>query len=688
MSLFDTPNGDAYTISPGQGSRGPQLGFQDAFMASWQAQTRTNSLLGLQQAFQDVEQAQNKKLRERGIEPPPSLDERETRGTGPFGGAQFFGGRYEAAAQSALDGGGWYTDEMVQERDKRLQQIQKDYPDLGVKTYAEMFKDVQEQGKEALARAALPTTFMGAIGGFAGAAAASLNPVADPLNVASFIVTAPMGGPTMLTRAGVQGVAQGVTEAGNIALGPDSKGLITGVPTTTAEEWQRLGFAVAGGAGGQMLAEGIGAGVRRVTTGKWFADVAPDKLPTREIPSPDPTMRAMTEELAYGVERRMPPDRPFAEYPDFEAFARSQGYDLGNPYGATRQAALRHASDLDYVASELDRWDGPSAHAIAARTDTAPPPNVQPGVRYDGAYQRYVDGLENVDDIARRLDSDLFALYDKLERQRAELRTAIDAERDRFARFDGPDTMFEGAAERQRVAEVEARAELQKIDYQMRDLAPLVTRAYAAAEKEWRSGAASDLAFQRFLSGVEQRAGWRYRGEGEPSLAEKPIASKPAPVEPTTTLAEQVPLSVLSPSQQAKLRPGTHDAADRVAIVVRDALDTAETNVDKFMGDVRKTSRLEGAEWIAAKDAANDKLIKAKQLAERTKAENDIEAVKKAQEEVDALTGITLPDGQRLDFNDVMIDANGNKTTVRKFIQEMDADTEALSAVRTCSLPS
>ncbi len=696
MSIFDTPNGDAYTIAPDQAARGPRLGFMDSFDASFEVQARTASLLGIQKSFRDVEQRQQKKMRDAGITPPDSLDDSETGGSGPFGMAQFRQGRYDAVAQSIMEGGGWYTDDMVKDRDEKLKKLQKEHPELGIKTYGEMFKDVQAEGQEALKRASLPTTFGGTVGGFLGGMVGGLDPRTDPLNVASFIATLPLGGGTVIARAGAQGAAQAVTEAANISIGVDAKGLVTGTPTTPGENVARVGMAAAGGVGGQLIGEGVAAGVRRAVTGKWFADVPPGAIPSRDIPPLDDMTRGILDDLERGVERRMPPDRPFRDYPDFEAFARSQGYDMANPYGPSRQAFLRNAADIEYVGRELNRWDGPQAHAIAARTETALPEGGRGGVRYDDVYQRYVDGIEDVDTIARRLDSDLFRLYDKLEAKRSEMRAAIETEAEQLRTFQRPDAFFERTAEPQRLREIEARAELQKVDAEMRDLAPLVSRAYAAAEKEWRAGAANDFAVQRFLKGVEDRSGWRARGDGQPSLTEQPPKAAPvAPPLPVRNIADAVPLSVLTHEQQAKLRPGQHDAADRVAVAVKDSLDVADRNVDSFMGDVRKVVKMDAKELQAAQKTARDKLAAAEKAVVDAEKKGDVsqklsqaEAVKKAQQELDALTGITMPDGTRLDFKDTMIDADGKEITVRQYLQEMDKDVDALNAVRTCSLPS
>lgn len=682
MSLFDEPNANAYTVDLGEGSKGKRLGFQDAFAASWDVQTKVNSLLGLEQSFRDREQAQIKKMREAGITPPKSLDEGEDTGTGPFGGAQFRQGRYSAAAQSMVDGGGWYTDEMVAERDEQIKKLQAEHPELGLKTYGDMFKDIQGEAQDAMKRAALPTTALGAVGGFIGGAAAGMNPVSDPVNFSSFIIG---GGATALERIGVQGLGQAGVEAGAMAINRN-KEVLTGEKPTFESTMEQLGVAAVGGAAGQGLGEAVGMGIRRATTGKWFNDLAPDKLPTKELPPSRPM-----DELTPHVEK-MEPGRPLNDYPDFETFAKSQGYDLGNPYGPSRQAAARHAIDIDYVARELDRWDGPQAHDVSARTDTALPPDVEPGVRYDGAYQRYIDRMENVDDVARRLDPGTFDTYDKLAAKRDEIRASID-------RVAAPDTRRDAArpdvaaeyASWQKATDQELRLQLQEIDYQMRDMAPLVSRAYGAAEKEWRSTPV-DSHTLNFLKQLEQRTGFNYRGEGKPSLTEQPMRPK-APPEPLNvrTAGDDVPVSMMTPEQQAKLRPG-HDAADRIEIVSRDTIDTLNERTEKFVAKVGKTAVLPAEELRASQVAAREKLeaaqLKAKEADTPESRKSAADAVKKAQQELDDLTGITLPDGQRLEFDAEMIGTDGNKTTVRDFLAEMQKNTDALEATRTCSVPS
>ncbi len=187
MSYLGDPSQDAYRGSVEQGSAAPLMGFMDGLDAAWTAQTKVHSFLAIEQSMRAIEQSQIKKMREAGLRPHASLDDSEDLGTGPLGGAQFRQGRYSAAAQAVVDGGGWYTDEMVAERDKQIESLKKDRPDLELMTYAEMFEQVRKQSQEIEKRNAGPKTLMGEVGSFIGSAAGGMNPVSDPLNAATML---------------------------------------------------------------------------------------------------------------------------------------------------------------------------------------------------------------------------------------------------------------------------------------------------------------------------------------------------------------------------------------------------------------------------------------------------------------------------------------------------------------------
>lgn len=604
MSTLGEANRDAYRGSIDEGSAAPLMGFMDAMDASWQSATKVHSLLAVEQSMRTLEQEQIKKIREAGLRPPKSLDDSEDVGVGPFGGAQFRQGRYSAAAQSVVDGGGWYTDDLVAERNKEIETLRKERPDLGLMTYEEIFAKVREQSQDIEKRALGPTTLAGTIGGFIGGAAGAMNPVSDPVNAATMFVG---GGAGAAERIALQGVAQMGVEAGNMALTPNNENILLDRRPTFGEDMARIGFAAAGGAGGQALGEAVAMGARRLTTGRWFNDVPP---PEERIVRPEPPPEPIGE-----VPPPMAPGRPFNDYPDYETFRVAHKLDFEETYGKTRPAELRRALDLDHVATSLDRWDGPRPFEVEPpRTDVAFAREIADGVAYDRPYQKYIDNLDTVDDVARRIDPDLFRTYDKLAQQRDELRASID-------RTAGPDTSREAArpdraaayADWQRATDQELRLKLQDVDYQMRDLAPLVTRAYSAAEKEWRS-TPMDWNTMEFLKRLEDGTGFRYRGEGKPSLTEQPmrLTDIKTPAAPARTVDDTIPLARLTPDVEGKVKVNANaDATERVRSNVADEVVVMDEKVETFLATVKEATKLDNMATKVFIDLAREKLAKA-----------------------------------------------------------------------------
>lgn len=681
MSTLGEANRDAYRGSIDEGSAAPLMGFMDAMDASWQSATKVHSLLAVQQSMRTLEQEQIKKIREAGLRPPKSLDDSEDVGTGPFGGAQFRQGRYEAAAQSVIDGGGWYTDELVTERNKEIETLRKERPDLGLLTYEEIFAKVREQAQEIEKRAQGPTTLAGSIGGFIGGAAGAMNPLSDPTNAASMFMG---GGSGVAARIGVQGALSAGVEAGNRALTPNNENILLNRQPTFGEDMARIGFAAAGGVGGQALGEAATAGARRLTTGRWFNDLPPPKEPLAyDYPRE-----------AYGPwQGEVPPPmaagRPLNDYPDYETFRAAHNLDFEDAYGKTRPAELRRALDLDHVSRELDRWDGPAPFEIAPpRADVAFAREVE-GVAYDRPYQKYLDNLDTVDDIARRIDPDLFRTYDKLARQRDEVRAEIESERVRFAEFKGADTFFDAAETQFREGDLLRRDSLQAIDQQMRDLAPLVTRAYSAAEKEWRS-TPMDWNTITFLKGLEEGTGFRYRGEGKPSLTERPMkrTDTKAPITSARTVDDTIPLARLTPDVEGKVKVNANaDATERVRSNVADEQVAIDEKVEAFVTASAKVTKLEDDEIIATIDALEKRLAEVD-----PKADNAADQLADIKARIDELKYVTLPDGSRLGmFYDLIpyVDVNGHETQMKTidFLREMQKDNDAMKSVMTCSRP-
>lgn len=683
MSAFDEGNVDAYSIDIGEGARGPSLGFMDAFNASLDVQRKVHSQLGLEKAFRDVEQAQIKKMRDAGLEPHAPLDAQGAY-TGPTLADPASGntsGRYDdpyqRVARAIYDGDEQGAhDDVMQARDDQIKRVQKEHPELGLQTYGEMFKQIRDQAQEAVRLNSLPTTTMGTAGSVLGGMVGAVDPTRNPMNFGTMFLG---GGSTVLGRAAVQGGIQAGVEGADI-LTNDNERLLTGHEATAGENLGRIVMAAGGGIGGQLLGEGVGMAVRKGVTGKWFHDLPVDALPTREAP------KIETPDLMPG--ERMAAGRPLLDYPDFQTFAQAHGIntEFERALGGTREATARKTADLDYVAREIDRWDGPPAHDVAARTDTALPPDVEPGARYDNAYQKYVDRMDTPDTIARRLDPELFDKYDKLAARHDELRQAIDRGRelgDLRPNADRPD--IKAQFEKQR-AETEAstREAMMHVDEQMRDLAPLVSRAYGAAEKEWRH-VPVDFDTLNFLKKIEQGTGWNYRGEGKPSLSQEPLKARAqAAAIPTQTVADVVPLSRLTSEQNAKLRSGANDAADRVAIASKDAGDALGEKIEHFVKQARETVDVEKVK--SDREMLQKKLDDMKADPALAKSPDRIARV---QAELDALDYVTMPDGAKLHLDkDMLPGPDGNEMSVRDFLREMDKDQHALDAVTTCSRPS
>lgn len=678
MSFFDEANADSQRGLIEEGSDGPRLGFQDGFQAALDATRKAHSVLGVEQGLRDVEQQQIKKIREAGLRPPDSLNDSESS---PFL-AQFYQGRYQAAAHSIQDGGGWYTDEMVAARDAQIKRLQTERPDLGLMTYADMFKQVQDTAQAAEKRAQSSTTPMGTVGSFLGGMAGALDPVSNPVNFATLGIG---GGEGVVGRAAVQGLGQGAAETLNLGMS-DTENLLLNRPRTPGEDIKQIGMAVAGGVGADLLLQGAGAALRRYRTGKWFADqpIPPElaKPSTAEPPAPTTFDGEVPPPLKPGL--------PLHEYPDWRSFAQAHGEEPA-PYGASREAQPRTALDLDHVTAELNRWDGPAPWEVKPpTTDTAIPTDIgeiKPQIGTRDALQNYMDNLETVDDVARRIDPTLFERYDKLAQQMADIRKTIDR--------NGPTVGPEFVAGQ---ANIILRRTMQNLDYQMRDMAPLVTRAYKAAEKEWRSLPVDHNTIE-YLKRVEQQSGFRFRGEGEPSLTEQPLRVRddrpPAP-QPVTT-DDAVPMASIEPNIDKRLHTDTDTAPTRVRQNVEHMREKLDEKVDSFVTSAQKMAKTETEDIAQKTTALEEKLASWRAIKTRERDPISLrefdEAIAKVEKELDELQNVTFPDGRKLSLDKdfapfVHPDGRVENLSVRDYLREMAKDQEALKAVSTCSVPS
>lgn len=430
MSWFAEPNQDALTITPDRVTTGPRVGFMRAFETAYETQVRGASLFGIQEAMRNREDRQRKRLRDAGVENIPSISQ---QADDPLRMFTDFGQDYIDATKFYENGGDPEIGVRLREYDKRVEELKVKFPQLDLETSIDMWRGVKSEAQQFEQRAATERTDLGgAVGAFAGGAVGSLNPNTDPLNFA----TLPLGGAgkTVLGRVAGQAGAQGLVEGFNQGIGVQEQRRLLGLGYGPGDAIMRIGGAAIGGAAVQGFGEVVGYGFRKMFKGRDVPDVA--------LPPPPPRMPASPEGAT--------PTEPatvaatYVERP--QAF-----YDFMNqvsPTGNTRAGKARAIDDLTFVESHLDAWDGPAPWDVPPKTDTAPVrslsdftkiPNIQ-----DIAFKADIDAM------ARRVDPETFAKYDKYADQYAridELKSvteAVDAKGEPVRVYHGTPKAFKG----------------------------------------------------------------------------------------------------------------------------------------------------------------------------------------------------------------------------------------------------
>lgn len=500
-------NRDATTAAPEDVTFGPRLGFLGAWEAGYEAQQRANSAFGLEYSYRELEQEQNQRIRDAGLKPPPSLNDDDTfvGGMGQLTGKQR---AYFDAAKFFVDGEGDAAP--IAERDKRLAEIKQQHPDLAITDYGGMFREVQKRAQLAEQRyGRSETTLGGTVGGFAGGVVASVQPETDPLNALTLGIGG--GGKTVARRIATQAGGQGVVEAIDEVTGVQENRRLLSLSHGFAQGAENVAFAAVGGAALQGVGEGLGLAAKRAAK-RWFRDTPtdpappPPEAPARETTLPDPNARQLTfdfsdpayKDLATGTQMDLPLHIP------------------EQPYGPSRLANLRAWQDLQTVNRQLDDFNGPA------------PVDVRPHSEVDPASTPV---STTVEDLARQIDPKAFQLYDPLVAEAEVLRRAVregDAAAatregqgastvdDQIAVLEARAATLKNRKQLQRIrAEIDdlrttravavpnvppagelpsMRARLMKLDEKMRDLAPIVSRAYSAARDEWPAISAKEAA--------------------------------------------------------------------------------------------------------------------------------------------------------------------------------------------------
>ena len=508
MTILGDVNSDAMTVTAEQAATGPLAGFWASYETSLDAQRKTSALYGLEYAFYEQDYKQARVLREAGITDVPYLNAADAAFSDQFD--YDLGDVYAGAARMARDK---FVDpetaKRVAEYDRRITEIQRTRPDLHLYTSKQMFEVVSRDAQQAELRDQTQRrTWGGAFGSFLGAVKASVEPTTDPLNFATLGVGGV--GKTALMRILSQTGSQGAIEAVNQVTGVQESRDLMGLSSGWQDALTRVGSAAVAGGALQAGGEALAAAGRR-----FFRS-------TPEDPAPDP--RAVLDDPSKRL-ALPPPDQLKAEAGAARLEANPGAYtdylaDVA-PLSGIRVGKARTAADLKEMTDALDKWDAPPAAFVKPRTDAAtytadvanPRVDVSAALNNNRLYQaaraadepaftryekllerketfrRWIDELsqgraKDVDETLEKIDTRIASLEARFRSvQGIKNKTRIKAEIAE-ARADKV-KLLEAAKTKETPDIAVVRKELAKADEQMRDLAPLIGRAYAKARGEW-----------------------------------------------------------------------------------------------------------------------------------------------------------------------------------------------------------
>jgi len=396
-------------------SRGPRLGLQEALVASMEMQQRNNSIWGLSYYFSQMDDEQGARAKAAGKQYTPlfmqpsgtTIDEMGNEIPSYLG----FTDVYKDIAKQIVDKKDSPYGAQIAAHNAHIAKLNAEDPNLKLLSMNEMFGEVKKKAHEAEYRGKLPWTWGGVVGGLAGSAIGGFDPRTDPLNA----LTAPLAaGATIPGRIAAQGAIQAGAEGVGQLTGVQENRRLLGLEQENPL-WA-IGSAAIGGAGFQFLGEAAAMGLRRVGTGKWFADLPNDPAPP---PPAVPATGAMpgAARMAPGIEPALPTPLALAFK---QAFPEPRSSLL-----LTRTGAARATSDLEHVSIALGAWGGPHPWEVPVPTVTR-----LPGQPADptGFQIRPEPGSESLDVLARRYDPDLFNAYDRFTKQRNKIEVRLGKE--------------------------------------------------------------------------------------------------------------------------------------------------------------------------------------------------------------------------------------------------------------------
>lgn len=533
MTFLSNSNRDAYSISPDTAATGPLVGFFDSWSTAVNAQMRTSSQYGIEFFMQELDWQQTSAMIDAGVEAPPqlmlSLEGREAGEdpVGDFSAAQllrkdsgyyedFVPNRSEEYLQVARRYAGQEIspefEERLQAYDARVIEIREQYPDLELRTSREMFEQVRRDATAAEQREQTDRrTWGGAFGGFFGGALSSLHPGTDPLNFYTLGVGG--AGKTVVQRILFQTGAQGVVETINQVTGVQEERELLGLSHGFSDAAQRVAATALGAGALQGAGELVAAGARR-----WFRNAPEDPAPAIDV------AEVPREPLALPASDRL---REEAQVARVEQNPRSYIDVLADrtPLSGIRAGRTRSVLDIADTSRQLEDWAGGDPAFVRPRTASATYPGrvgravldtraatdnarlyqmareADPSTfnQYDrllerrNTYRRWVEELAEKRDVG--VQSTMNNINVRIHALEARLRASqgkgkgkgnIDNIREqvREVRADR-EALIETSRKRETPDITEVRRQLIKIDEKMRDLAPLVGRAYARARERW-----------------------------------------------------------------------------------------------------------------------------------------------------------------------------------------------------------
>jgi hypothetical protein len=374
-----------------------------------------------------------------------------------------------------------------------------------------------------------------------------------------------------------------------------------GLNSGFADAATRVLSTAAGGAAIQGLGEAVAKGVS--VGGRWFRNTKDDPAPLA-LPAPGREQRL----LEYNPSNVDVVRNTIYDTPHFDAIRQA------SPFPDTREGRVRTKLDVDYVDRVLDAWDGPDPADIKPYTSTSIPKPISefvaPDIRVEGP------GKKDLDQLAREIDPQLFTKYDQLAQRNQEYRrwlgemrpngdkvndmlSGLIAQVDELSDIvNNPKTKSRARKKAQKELDelllskeeqtnkilstdtpemAKVRREILSNDFKMREMAPLVSRAYARAQDKWSLGEGDRELIKQMV---------RTNNTKLPrNPLEGAVYEDVAPTYPRT-LEDRVPILRNEPATTEGVRPGA-DAADRAMAILKKHEEIYNQRLEGFRGSIK-----------------------------------------------------------------------------------------------------